>query len=95
MAAFLKQILSRGSALLGLSKTNTIDKLVSSENKIEKHFIDMFLGHGTTLSNSCPDCGCDCCRVLTGEDSIYEGHCDEWRESREWMEDMCADLDAA
>ena len=89
-------MLSRGSALLGItSATPTIDQLVSSESKVETYMIDMFLGHGRNLKNPCPKCGCDCCRVLTGEDSSDEGHCDEWREWREWFEGMCVELDAA
>lgn len=96
MAKFLKQIFSHGSTILGASsKIPTTNQLVFPESKLETYIIDMFLGHGRTLTNPCPECGCDCCRVLTGQDSSNEGHCVEWQEWREWLDELCAELDAA
>jgi len=96
MAKFFKQIFSRGSTILGASsRTPTTNQMLSTESKLETYMIDMFLGHGRTLENPCPECGCDCCRVATGQDSSNEGHCVEWREWRQWLDGLCAELDAA
>jgi hypothetical protein len=96
MTTFLTNVLSRGAAYLGLTDKipPTISQLVSPKSSLEGYFVDMFLGHSKTRTTPCKICGCDCCRVLTGEDPRYEGHCDEWRDCRRWIEEMCAELDA-
>jgi len=97
MKAFLTNVLSRAAAYLGLKDeiSPSISHLVSPGSPVEEYVVDILLGHGKTHANPCKSCGCDCCRVLNGEDPRYEGHCDEWRDCRRWIEEMYAELQAA